>query len=89
MVSTGFGTILHAVVGRAVISQVALPSGMDCDTPLGPYLVHSELPLCPLSHISHSLVVYLTQQPFNLCLDHRAFKTTLQDEVLEELDETL
>ena len=89
MVSTGFGTILHVVAGRAVISLVMLPSGMDCDTPLGPYLIHSEFPLRQLSHISHSLVVYLTQQPIDLCLDHRAFKTTLQNEVLEELDETL
>ncbi len=55
----------------------------------GAYLVYGELLLQIASCILYLLIIYLTQQSINLYLDHCTLKTMLQDEILEELDETI
>jgi hypothetical protein len=86
VVSAGLGTVLHAIAVRVVVffdwGTLGLALG-------GPYLVYGEFPLRIASHILHSLIIYLMQQSINLRLDQRALKTTLQDEIFEELDEAI
>jgi hypothetical protein len=53
------------------------------------YLAYGELPFQITSHIMDVLIIYLTQQSLKLWLNHSTLKTSLQDEVLEELDETI
>ena len=40
-------------------------------------------------HILDSLIIYLTQQSIDLWLNHCTLEASLQDKVLEELDEPI
>jgi len=84
--SAGLSTVLHAVAARAVCFFDWGTLGLALGGPW--YLVYGELPL-HISHILHSLIIYLMQQSINLHLDQRALKTTLQHEIFEESDESV